>query len=294
VLTRDMTWQIRTIANYGTKHPIVARLQVQSGNLLDYTNLGSEQKEAIFETSVVSSTRLMNCDEIAKRILGGIGRIQSEYAPPSNKNGAIEVPQLLNLQRESENFLYEAKNFLRDYTGVVNGFLGSDFQNASEFIPQYRTGQIAIAELLTTRFGAQDQLVRRFSENSSWLSEIIWKRNAIEHPGGHSGNLHMNNFVLADGILIPPTWYRNNNPPKFVAFDMQHICVNLLSFAESIFVRLVSKHLADPILQVYSIPEAEINPSCPERYTVSLSQSAAESLALAEEQGGSDQNGDPK
>src|SRR5438105_126124 len=45
----------------------------------------------------------------------------------------VEVPQIVRLEEECHNFLYEAKNFIRDLLQVVNHLDGTNFKEASEF-----------------------------------------------------------------------------------------------------------------------------------------------------------------
>src|ERR1700730_5267579 len=39
-------------------------------------------------------------------------------------------------------------------------------------------------------------------------------RNAVEHPGGHSGTLMIENFKITPVGLTPPTWTRVGNEPR--------------------------------------------------------------------------------
>src|SRR3984893_4474676 len=91
------------------------------------------------------------------------------------------------------------------------------------------------------------------SREEYWISDIIKLRNAVEHPGGHSGTLVIENFKMTPVGLTPPTWTRVGNEPRpstFVFHDLDAFQHNMLTFAEDILLFGIANHPIAPQLPV--------------------------------------------
>jgi hypothetical protein len=120
------------------------------------------------------------------------------------------------------------------------------------------------------------------------VEALISMRNAVEHPDGYSGKLVIANFELgADGKLDEPTWHRVKDDkavdePSSIRADFGTCIHNLLTLGEDVFVSWASNHLQVPdVMCLALIPEKRRDPLCPIKWTVTLNQHLAASLAEA-------------
>lgn len=99
-------------------------------------------------------------------------------------------------------------------------------------------------------------------------------RNAVEHPGGYSGTLHIKNFTSnehSNSILVTePLWYLNENDSSPIAHDLDVIVSNLLSFCEESLILCLEKIRTSFPVVVEEIPEDKRDPSCPKRYKINM------------------------
>jgi hypothetical protein len=64
-----MAFRIQQISDYGTENPIVARLTLQTKELLPFYNLSDNQKEKIFEVMFSGiQPKLMTCYRIKEKL----------------------------------------------------------------------------------------------------------------------------------------------------------------------------------------------------------------------------------
>src|SRR6516164_7427234 len=107
-----MLFEVKKQLEHGTKNPIVARLMLQTLELLGQSSLSKEKTDKIGEIFVSSLVKkLLRCWEIKERL--ELERTKARASPGRNEPAA-HVPQIPKLEEECHNFLYEAKNFLRD------------------------------------------------------------------------------------------------------------------------------------------------------------------------------------
>ena len=89
----DMAFSVSHILDHGTQNPIIARLAVQ-----------------IF----------LRCWEIVERYRPEFIKQTGSYKRPQAQSQIVVVPYVIGLEEECHNFLYEAKNFLRDLLKACN------------------------------------------------------------------------------------------------------------------------------------------------------------------------------
>jgi hypothetical protein len=134
VRTIDMPYEVKKLLGHGTTNPIVARLSVQILEILKQCNAPRDIQDKVSNLYVNSlQKKLLRCWEIKERSKEEFAAAIGEYRPPSAANAPVKVPQIARLEEECHNFLYEAKNFIRDLLQVVNYLYGTTFEAASEF-----------------------------------------------------------------------------------------------------------------------------------------------------------------
>ena len=59
-----MAFEIAKILNHGTSHPVVARLHVQTSELINFTDLSQEAKDKARTIYFEAAKRLLYCDDL--------------------------------------------------------------------------------------------------------------------------------------------------------------------------------------------------------------------------------------
>lgn len=274
------------ILDKGANHPVVARLQIQVGELLKTTSLSEPDRQTIFQACFDASLRLICCGDIAEKLSAERRKCVEEHQPLSGPQVAT-VPHIIGLQHEAETFLYEAKNFLRDVTRVLNAAFGTNFGEASQFCDVRASGDGEITLWAAKKFGPNDALTKFFKHHQSWIVELIRMRNAVEHPHGYSGVLHIRNFeLMTDGLIRPPVWYRNSDEPAQLIEGMAGLCEQMLVFAEELVALIVDRNLAARVFQIYEISKDQRNPTCPRRFVVSVTPEFQQKFAEFQKESG--------
>lgn len=266
-----MAFQFKKISDVGTSHPIVARLGVQTSELVHWTGLDKRQQDEIAELYIYTlSQRLLRCDKAAETIQNrmeeDIERIQST----KNQGTGMQVPYVTELEGLAEQFLYDAKNYLRDLLGIFRIAYGRSLKDASDFADLKGKGESVVVQWATDTFGPEDGLVRMLKTEQDWTTELIRKRNAVEHPDGKSGKLYVHNIRVHKGVLMPPCWNRTDLPESSILADMAGYNNNLLTLAENLLVDVVLRTKRSEQIAIYEIPEAGRRPASPVRLQIGL------------------------
>jgi hypothetical protein len=263
-----MVFQIKKVSDHGTANPIVARLSLQTHELIQFCSIEKDVKDKVIELYHDRiQPRVLTCDEITQEISSEILTIAEELNAKGfdiqSQGRVIEVPQLTKLEPRVEQYLYSYKSALRELSAIFNYFFGTEF-NEARFDK--------ILKWSVEYFGEENELSRLLKEDQGlWIQKVISMRNAVEHPGGYSGYLHIHNFeLLPENHLeypkvIEPTWHLNDEPAVSIAKDLLTNTDNLLTFCEDILVVCMINKGIPNMLRVAEIPEKDRNPSSPIR-----------------------------
>ncbi|MBE2179435.1 MAG: hypothetical protein IAE97_03095 [Chthoniobacterales bacterium] len=267
-----MTFRIQQIVDYGTAHPAVARLTVQMAELMRFYSVASSVQDSVYRT-ICSEVlpRLMTCYRTHERISSDVEKVKEQIRSrglDAQANGrAYTIPSVCNLKADSESYLYHAKSALRDFTIVFNTLFNTTFSR------QARYGEIV--SWAKGKFGDDSPLALMLDNDfRGWISPLVRMRNAVEHPGGHSGTLHIHDFraVESDGVIIlsEPTWHLNEDTPAPLASGMQVFNSNMLTFFEESLLLCLETFPKPPFIRLIEIPEHERRPECPCRFEMGL------------------------
>lgn len=263
-----MAFRVMKVGNHGASHPVVARLQMQTSELVQFADFEEEVRGKIFTVYYETSKRLLKCYDIRDKLVDNAKSMLDELrARPQPHH---EFPYLIGLEQDVESYLYEAKNYFRDLTGLFSAVYGTPYKDASDFWG--RDGKPGrIEKWASEKFGAEHKLPQFLAGHAVWISELIKRRNAVEHPGDKSGTLFIRNFEVAnDGLVINPVWHRNDQEPTDVFSDLNWFSEMMLVFGEELLAFVVGEHIAVPVMQVYEIPEDKRRPETPMRFVVGL------------------------
>jgi hypothetical protein len=268
-----MAFEIRKTSNYGTRHSVVARLKVQTHELIQWADLAEDKKRGVVAAYSDLAERLLKCHEIYRRLTAALNRVMVEVRPNADSR-VKNVPHLIGLTAEVETFLYEGKNYLRDLLHVIKIFFDAEFDNASAFYDPKGMGKSDLVVWARKKFGAEDHFATMLASEQEWTEELIRKRNAVEHRGGRSGTLHVKNFTQSpDGCFTLPNWFRDQNEPLGLFPDLENYLDNMLTLAEDLLVCCIHHDMEHGIIQFVEIPPADRRTDCPVRLSVQIDPS---------------------
>jgi len=258
-------FEVRKISDHGANHPVVARLGAQSHELMKWIKLEKAQRDALGKLYISTlMPALLSCHDTATIFAG---RIEEALAsvPEQRESRVRQMPSVPKLKSDAETFLYQAKNFLRDQLSLLDIVYGKKFTDAICWTAEKKDNVLkwALAE-----FGEDDALCRELHNDSSWILEVIRMRNAVEHPGGYSGQMQLYDFEAKEGAYIRPSWQRTGQPRCDILRNMDIILDNLLTFSEEMLVHCIKHRPQFPGMEVAEVPEAERDPNFPQRLKV--------------------------
>jgi len=269
-------FQVQEISKHGISNPIVARLGPQVEELCTFFNLTKTQKDEIFDIMFNKVCKYcLACYDIFKKIETKMVAIDAQIGEKGldlQSNGRVGIlPSVPNIVADSETFLYKAKSALRELTNIFRVLFDIDCKETEKNL--YK----CIFEQLKKKLDANDNLIKQLAEDYKlWIEELIAKRNAVEHPGGHSGHLHIKNCLYGEykgrkGITLP-TWHRDSDKPTSILHDMSSYTHNIFTFAEEIFILSLQKCrlLVDVPMCIIEIPESERSKDIPVRYKMDM------------------------
>ncbi|MBV9984927.1 hypothetical protein [Bradyrhizobium sp.] len=118
----------------GVTNPIVARLTLQNFELLQNCAIQKETAEKIQAVYLSDLTpKLLRLSQIYEKLRADVEAKAASYKPPGKGATSVVLPQVMQLEEECRNYLYEAKNFLRDLLKIFNLLFGTSFEEASEW-----------------------------------------------------------------------------------------------------------------------------------------------------------------
>lgn len=226
-----MAFRIQQLSDYGTSNPILARLAMQFEKLMEFHNISEKQRREIFQVMLTEVVpKVVVCSRIKEQLTAEIRSHQKQIDEKGlefqAQGRAYTLPSVVDLRHKAETFLYNAKSALREFTVVFQILFSKDFQREARFDKVHRW--------VEAKFGPKDALPKMLTDDLPWIKRLVSMRNAVEHPGGHSGILHVDNFTLEEKdrtvLVIEPVWYLNSEKKSPIAHDMEVFVANLLTF----------------------------------------------------------------
>lgn len=266
-----MAFVISKISDQGTSSDAVARLCLQTSELVNAMGLDKKQRDDLLGLYFKSLLpRLQKCEEIIAKIAGHVDAAERQFLEP-HEGTAIRLDQVPSLREEAEPYLYNAKNFLRDLIVALNILFGCKLEKASDFAAFGKASESAMAAWAKSTFGEDDDLARMLKMDQGWATLVCRYRNAAEHPKGHSGHLTVENLSFKEGVAYRPAWFVNDEEPQDILHQMTEINNALLTLAEDIIahgIRLISP--CRGMVKVAEIPREQRNPAAPVRLCLIL------------------------
>jgi hypothetical protein len=175
-----MAFEIRKIGDVGVGHPIVARLGVQTSELISFADLLEEnrRKTVVHLYAVTLKDRLLRCQRLRDELVARANAAMEEL-PKQRDPRVRNVPHVIDLQATAENFLYEAKNFLRDLLELFRVAYDCDLKDASDFTNFDDSGNSKVADWSAGAFGDDDDLTKLLKTEQKWIAQVIQSRRLL-------------------------------------------------------------------------------------------------------------------
>lgn len=242
--------------NLHPNHPILSRVCLQTLDIMKYcSKLDNNQKENI--QTFCCYEGLLNFEtlwEIQEKI-------NDEYFISLNKwfkNPNDYFPGIINLRRDINLYLYTIKNNLRDLLiYCLNPLFGTKFYDGGNF-SSLKDGISPIRKWAFHEYGENSLEYKFFEQHESFLTELIAKRNAIEHPGGKCGKLNIIQPFLENNQgkykVTHPRWARNDETPVSLIDEFCNINYTFLKFTEEFLVFICLQKFLDKGRKIVKIP----------------------------------------
>ncbi len=276
----------QSVSKYGTANPIVARLALQSFEMLKSIDLTDKERETASKQLYDLHNRLLRCYDC-------IRNLHERNEETIEKTGQIfaarnrSIPFIIGLQDEVETFLTSAKQYLRDLVAPMNVIYRSNLKHDAAVFWDKAGKSSAAEKWAAANIGADVGLVKILRDDADWIGELIKRRNAMEHPGDRSGTLVIENYRFTGPTVAPPQWRRDvegrEGDRSPILQDLDTYLVNLLEFGEEIVAHGVKARPLHEHLELYQIPEERRDPKNPARFQVGLDAFLMERLRQADE-----------
>ncbi len=270
-----MGYVVTKTSDHGTSNPIVARLSVQSRQLMEPFSISEEKKKRVW--GILHDKvqhQLLSCYDIWNQILSReneiVAKIEETGIQTQSHGRVATIDQIENLKHLASSFLYSAKSALRDIKFMICEFYETDAEIIK--IKAKDLNYKSLKEWTKKKFSEENEFTKLVLEDFDlWIDEVYSKRNAIEHPGGHSGHLEISNFTAVQnpeskewkGVF--PQWQRNQDQPSPITRDMQITIENILDFSEDVLVHCLSKGNSMIPVVIYEIQKENRDSECPIR-----------------------------
>ncbi|MCZ8179419.1 MAG: hypothetical protein O9309_10345 [Rhizobium sp.] len=279
-----MPFNMQLISNHGSTNPIVARLTLQTFELLKWIEISDAQQNRLTGLMHQTHLRLLRCYDHAYRIKLA-ERDQLEHWQASGPINPKKLPYVIDLEADVEGFLMTATQYLRDLVPVFNTLWGASLKPEARRFWRMRSQSSEAEKWSIKTLGPDHPLVPFLQANEPWIAELIKRRNAVEHREDGRDRLVIDNFRALGPTIAPPAWGRETQARKAVmspiVAGMEELLSLLLSFGEELFVIAVMARPRWKHVVVREIPEEMRNPNCPIRFITTLDEEMAKHLTEA-------------
>jgi hypothetical protein len=265
-------WVSSPVDDVGSSNPIVARIMLQSNQIIKGVRFSREvdEKRLIMQLHSCKEA-LIACEKMAVKVCSKIkmlmDEVESQGVETDNSGrGFNPFPHTPELDHDCGSFLVYVNRVIKLACELPMFF--ADLDRADSNFDH-------LASRLADAFGEDAPVSKFVSENAGYIRHLIELRNYHEHPTETKRTTIDNFRLMPDGKSIRvPMWHVSGNEPKAIKEEMESIIPHLLEMVESMLVLLVMETFGGSIPYiVVAIPEDKIDPNCPIRYQLSVDTS---------------------
>lgn len=264
----NMPWVVTHISDVGSGNKIVARVLLQSKEILNKAMLPSDiDKESLICILHECKELLLGCEEVASGIKAEVKEIidkihKKEITVDKPSRALNPFPQVQRLEDRCSMFLVNSKRYSHQLSELINEFFKTDFRG-----PHFHK----IKNWSKEYFGSNSAIHQLIKDNEPKLKYLIDLRNLQEHPTKNKKTI-IENFCLLPNLKIqPPTWSVEGAQPGPISEEMQYIVKFLLEFTEILLIHCTFQLTETKIpYYVVHLPEKDRKKECPIKYELQV------------------------
>ena len=236
----------------GSRNLIVARVLLQSCDLIDRLQWPESRKTQVRRALLSCKDALVACNSIARRVLEQDKAIcdQLRVYGVGDGGNSLHLPQVVSLNEEVSSYLIGLARAVRSIYDVLHIILEMESRKKKNFD--------SLSKTLEAKFGIDFVLLKYVNEHASRVREIISMRNYDEHPGGDGNFTVVRNFHVEGKRIKAPTWHLHgkiSTEPKRIADDMVELVQFVSRLAETSVILAVDAIIKAPWVIVRIPPE---------------------------------------
>ena len=261
-------WTASPHSDVGSSNPIIARVLLQSHEILNAASFASEVDKAAVTVHLHSCKEALIASEvIAKRISARIDqiieKIKDEGVSKDDRGrGLNPFPQVQELDADCGTFLIQANRAIKIISELPRFFLTLDKQD-SNFD--------RLGNRLEAALEKDAPIIQFIKANAAYVSYLIDLRNFHEHPKKQRRTIIDNFRLMPDSTIQTPQWHLSDGEPHPIKEEMLTTVAFLTNIAEGMLIHLVMHCLskAFPYI-ILETPEDKLNMDNPIRYRLSI------------------------
>lgn len=267
----NMPWVITEHSDVGSAHPVVARILLQSEDILKSTLFEREvAKEAILSILHDTKEQILVCEKIYIDLSGEMFQIEK----PIQENG-VEMddrmrsinpfPKITNLDEICSRYLFSAKRVIHNCARMVNLFYGTGID-----LPRFDK----IKNWALRNIGEDSHLYHLASSQEKEIVHILDLRNYLEHPTKDKKTEIKNYALLPNMSINCPQWFVTGENPEYILDGMDRMNRFIFLFSESLFLHSALENASKnyPFV-IYQEVEEKVDEKCPILFRMSLDDS---------------------
>lgn len=266
----DMPSIARKVSDIGSSNWIVARLFLQSYEMIDSHLLSnSEKKKEIFNLLHQVKEDLLLCEEKYSALKKQVDKVEALLKSNglNNKGNVIDsFPTVLGLNEICSMFLTKGKHTVQTYIKIFNLFYDTSVTNPRvDLVVKWIENNASAVPLVFKDL---------FADFHPLAKHVVDLRNSQEHPR-EGFSFTSSDFSLSpDEVVNAPQWGVDRDKLYPAHLEMQRILEELVSVGEGLIILLVvnsSDYSNTPFQYVVSEIDAENrDDDCPFRYNLYL------------------------
>ncbi len=261
-------WTNSPVSDVGSSNPIIARVLLQSYEILHAASFTSNVDKVAVTIHLHSCKEALVAAELAaKRVIHQIDEItdmikKNGISKDNLGRGLNPFPQVQNLEMDCGTFLIHTNRAVKAICEFPQFFLSLD---------RLDSNFEHLAKRLEASLGSDSLLTNYVKLNISDITYLIDLRNFHEHPKKARSTIIDNFRLMPDLTIRSPHWYLSDGEPHAIREEMIVYTEYLTQVAESMLIHLVMLSVNKNLPYfIVTIADDKIDDIKPIRYKLSL------------------------
>lgn len=266
-------WLVSPVSDVGSAHPVVARLFIQSVEMLTAGNFPKAQGILpVTKHLHACKETLLECDSLATAMVGRIDALVNEIerqglSKERSGRGFNPFPVVDGLEGDCGALLTRVNRAIRRISGIPHLLLGTDGADSNFDHLEKR---------LSGLLGASTPFPTYVREQSARIRHLVDLRNYDEHPGEKRTRIR-NLHVLPNGDLKVPTISLEGGDDS-AEYSLRSVLVAVVPYLLDVSERVVIHSVLNGLSRgspfvVQRISDSEVDASRPVRHRLTVNAS---------------------